>query len=151
MPLYSSDVETLNIVRYAISVFKYRDYLSGFSELSAYLASLSFEKIIIQTGKKFRLHEGFKIDKSIQITAVLDFLRKKRLINETEYRRLRACRDFRHKIMHEGVSKGDVQQTRCILEKVCEMVGIVFEKELEQKEFEDSARSREPYPSSAKR
>jgi len=136
MPLYTANVETLNMIRYALGVFKYRDYLSGFGELAAYLASLSFERVILQTGAKFGLDKKFGMFR-YEINDVIYFLKNKRQIDENEHRNLLFCRDFRNKVMHRGVNTPEMQDTKKVLKKVCEMVGLVFEEELEKREFED--------------
>ncbi|MEM3550905.1 MAG: hypothetical protein QXQ94_08800 [Candidatus Bathyarchaeia archaeon] len=136
MPLYVANDETINMIRYALGVFKYRDYLSGFSELSAYLASLSFERTILQTGVKFGLDREFGAFR-YEITDVINFLRKKQLIDESEYKKLVFCRDFRNNVMHKGATTTEIQETKKILKTLCEMIGLALDEELEKREFED--------------
>lgn len=136
MPLYATNNETINMIRYALSVFKHREYLSGFSELSAYLASLSFERIILQTGNRFGLDKEFGVFR-YEVTDVINFLKKKQLINEDEYKKLVFCRDFRNKVMHKGATTTEIQEIKKILKTLCEMTGLVLEEELEKREFED--------------
>jgi len=132
MPLYYADTETLNLVKYALSVFKFKDYLSGFDDLSAYLVALTFERIVIKTARK-----KFPQLEELSLTGVLDFFRKKRLIDEETNRRLRFCRDFRDKVMHQGSKSVSVRETEDVLRELCGMVEIDFAKEYERREFED--------------
>ena len=137
MPLYSVDSETRNMITYAVSVYKFRNHLSGFGDLSAYLTALSFEKIIRQTGRKLNLESELKFWEEITSKKVMEFLRNGDLVSEREYEDLKKCRDFRNKIMHEGLHCVTIEETKEALQKVCEMAEISFEKQLERREFED--------------
>lgn len=65
MPLYKVDEDILNMIKYALAVYKFRNYLSGFGDLSAYLVGLCFERIILLTAAKFsELDEKIKRGKA---------------------------------------------------------------------------------------
>ena len=136
MPLYAIDDEITKMIRYALAIFKYRDYLSGFGELSAYLTSLSFERVILQTGAKFGLDKKMGMFR-YEINDVIHFLKNKGQISEYEHRKLLFCRDFRNRVMHRGISTTEMQDVKKVLKTICEMIGLVFDEELEKREFED--------------
>ena len=144
MPLFKLDQDTLNTIRYALAAYKFRNYLSGFTELSAYLTGLCFERIIIQTGRKFpELDEKVRRGRYLRVEEVIIFLRNHGQIGREEEGILRGCWNFRGDIMHgvSGMSKDEIAKgTKKVLRKICSMVKIGFEEQLESMEFEDILR-----------
>lgn len=141
MPLYKVDQDILNMIKYALAVYKFRNYLSGFGHLSAYLVGLCFERIIVLTGTKFsELNEKTKRGKDLMVPEVIRFLKRHGQINSEEERVLRNCWNFRSRVMHKGSNmRGDelTRQTKRVLRKICTMVEMNFEEHLANIEFEN--------------
>ena len=105
--------------------------------MSAYLTGLSFERMILQTGRKFHLESQLKIGEELTPKNVIDFLLDRGQVNKQEYRRLEKCRGFRNKLMHEGSEDVTREEMSWTLQELCGMAEIDLEKELERRQFED--------------
>jgi len=138
MPLFEAHEETKSIIEYSIAVFKWKERLSGFEELAAYLSGLCFTKVITQTGRKFEeLLRRHELGKDLEVDECINFLRRKRQIDPDLERELRALNSIRNRIMHIGAKSVDARDVERILRKTCGLVDICYEEELEKKDFED--------------
>ena len=76
---FTEHLETMRLIRYALAIFKFRKNLSGFKDLSAYLAALIFYKIAIKrwihkeltTFRNKVMHDGPKTVTEDEIEAAL--------------------------------------------------------------------------------
>lgn len=121
----SVDDETLNMIHFALAVFKFRHYLKGFKDLSAYLASLSFEKVVVKKARKFGIGK------------CIDHLLEKGLIDKEMADLLRKCKYFRNDVMHGGARLVSTKQIENVLQTICNLVGLDYHSELQAKDFEE--------------
>ena len=119
------DNETLNMIHFALAVFKFRQYLRGFKDLSAYLAGLSFEKVIVKSARKPGIGECIK------------HLLDKNLVSKETASLLRRCKYFRNNVMHGGARFVSTEQIDKVLQTVCDLVGLDYKSELRNTDFEE--------------
>ena len=138
MLLFEANEETRSIIDYSIAVFKWKERLSGFEELAAYLAGLCFTKVIVQTGRKFEeLLRKHELGKDLEVDECINFLSRKQQIDSDLERELRILNRIRNRIMHVGAKSVNVKDVERVLRKTCSLVDICYEEELEKKDFED--------------
>lgn len=139
MPLFKFDQDTENMLMYSLALFNFRGYVSGFEDLVKYLAALSFERVMFQTGLKFEKFRNIN-PRDVKISDIINFLEEKEQIDKAKAKKLRRYWDFRNAIMHtrSSMSKEQIDLvTKEILRFLCEEAGIDFDEQLRRTTFED--------------
>jgi len=124
------DPETLNLIRYCLGVYRFRDTQSGFLHLSAYLAGLSFEKVIRQYAKMERLPTFWSLRDCVE-----ELLQRRKL--PISYLIAKECVDFRNTVMHDGTKKIKRIQIESVLKNTCFLSGLQYYAEKNKRNFED--------------
>ena len=129
---FASDQETERIIRYAISLCKFRNYVGGFKHLQTYLAVIAFERMMRLTGEKYGYtskNEDDAVNKTI--TGLYNPNNpKKNKISQIERKDLKSWWGFRNDIVHpfsrRETQKMDdesaIDDTQKLLKFICERI-----------------------------
>jgi len=123
-----NDTETVDLLRYGLSIFKFKDTIYGFNHLSGYIAALCFEKIISYYAKKNKISEYSTLREKISR------LKSKGLFKNLDLVRYNS---LRNKIVHQGTTKIQDDEIKNFYSILCNLYGSDYSSEINKCQFED--------------
>ncbi len=141
MSVFVFDQDTISMIRYILALQRFKEYSVGPQGLVEYLCTVSFDRVLIQTGLKFPKFE--KEDPGdVRVYEVIRFLEQKSHINSTTAKKLREYVDFHDSLMlsssQSALKKGN-PKVQEILQFLCNEAGLDQDEELKNRTFEDIA------------
>ena len=133
------DGETLGLIRYVLAMGRFRDYSVGPVGLEAQLCGLAFERMLVQTARRF---DKFQNDAAgeLKLVDVVKFLRKKNLVDSAVACELSEYLGFYGLLLRGG---RDVSVERAgfmgqaILRFLCVHAGLDLDREVSRVGFGD--------------
>lgn len=144
MSLFVSDKDTTDMLRFALALGHFDEYVIGFEGLGKYLVELSLDRMLIQTGLRFPKFQK-ENPRDLKTYDIIHFLEQKNHVNPEMAKKMREYVDFFQSIMIASSSTGTQEVNRKvqeILRFLCDQASIDFDKETENSTFEDIANLR---------
>lgn len=141
MSVFVFDQETITMIRYILALQRFKEYSVGPQGIDEYLSSVSFNRVLIQTGLKFPKFQK-ENPRDIRVYDVIRFLEQKSRINPTTAQKLREYVDFHDSLINtssQTAPKKSNSKAQEILRFLCTEAGLDQDEELKNRTFEDIA------------
>jgi hypothetical protein len=128
------------MLRFAVALTHFNQYVVGFEGLSKYLVALSLDKMLIQTGLRFPKFQKENL-RDLKTYDIVRFLERENHINPETARKLREYVDFSQLMLTTSVVSEEESNSKGeeILRFLCSQAGIDFDQEVENRAFDDIA------------